>query len=128
MLKAFDNDAGTKWLDFSPQGSWIQYAYAAGISGKLTAYTITSANDAAERDPADWDLLGSNDGGATWVTVDSRTGVTFSARFQKQTFALSGNPTYKAYRLNIKKVANPAGANSVQLAEIELLGTQVAAP
>ena len=98
-----------------------------GVSGRLTAYTITSANDAPERDPADWDLLGSDDGGATWTTVDSQTGVVFSARFQKQkqTFSLRGAPTYKAYRLNVKKVANPASAVAVQLAEIELLGTQV---
>jgi probable HAF family extracellular repeat protein len=125
MAKAFDNQAGTKWLDFSPQGSWIQYAYAAGISGRLSSYTITSANDAPERDPMDWQLLGSNDGGTTWTAADSRTGETFGARFQKRSFSLSGAPTYKAYRLNITKVQNPSSANSVQLAEIELIGQQV---
>lgn len=123
--KVFNNQSGTKWLDFAPQGSWLQYTYAAGLSGRLTAYTLTSAGDAAERDPADWQLLGSNDDGATWATVDSRVGVTFSERNQKQKFTLSSTAIYKAYRLNITKVANPASANSVQLAQLELLGQQV---
>ena len=121
----FDNQQGTKWLDFSPQGSWVQYAYAAGISGRLTGYTLTSAGDAPERDPADWQLLGSNDGGSTWVTVDSRTGVTFSDRAQKLAFTVSGSPTYKAYRLNIAKVLDASRATCVQLAELELLGQLV---
>ena len=125
--KLFDNQRDSKWLDMSPQGSWVQYTYAAGIAGRLTGYTLTSANDAPERDPADWQLQGSNDGGATWTTVDTRTGITFGERFQKLSFTVTGTPTYKAYRLNITKVSNPSSANSVQLAEIELLGQQVSA-
>lgn len=123
--KLFDNQSGTKWLDFSAQGSWVQYTYAAGIAGRLSSYTLTSAGDAPERDPADWQLQGSSDGGATWATVDSRAGVTFSERLQKQKFTVSGTPTYKAYRLNITKTLNPQSASCVQLAEIELLGQQV---
>jgi hypothetical protein len=127
--KAFDNQSGTKWLDFTSAGAtWIQYAYAAGSAGRLTSYSITSANDSPERDPADFQLLGSNDGGKTFTTVDSRTGVSFSGRFQKQTFAVSGSPTFKAYRLNITKVQNPAAANCTQIGDIELLGQLVAAP
>lgn len=121
----FNNQSGTKWLDFSPQGSWVQYAYAAGIAGRLTSYTLTSAGDAPERDPANWQLQGSNDGGATFVTVDSRTGVSFSARYQKLAFTVSGAPTYKAYRLNITKVLDPSAATCVQLAQLELMGQQV---
>lgn len=127
--KAFDNQSGSKWLDFySAQGTWIQYAYAAGSAGRLTGYSITSANDTPERDPADFQLLGSNDGGWTFTTVDSRTGITFRDRFQKQTFALSGSPTFKAYRLNITKVQNSAAASCLQIADIELLGQLVSAP
>jgi hypothetical protein len=122
----FDNQAGTKWLDLSPTGSWVQYAYAAGIAGRLTGYTLTSGGDAPERDPATWQLVGSNDGGSTWVTVDSQTSVTFSSRLQKLSFTVTGAPAYKAYRLNIASVFSPSTANCVQLAEIELLGQQVA--
>lgn len=123
--KLFDNQSGTKWLDFSPGGSWVQYTYAAGIAGRLSSYTLTSAGDAPERDPTDWQLLGSSDGGATWAMVDSRVGIAFSQRNQKLPFTVSGTPTYKAYRLNITKILNSATASSVQLAELELLGQQV---
>jgi hypothetical protein len=125
--RLFDNQRDSKWLDFSPQGSWVQYSYAPGIAGRLTGYTLTSAGDAPERDPADWQLQGSNDGGSSWVTVDTRTGVTFAERHQKQAFTVSGSPTYKAYRLNITKVLDASRANCVQLAEFELLGQQVSA-
>ncbi len=95
------------------------------VVGHCASNTLTSAGDALERDPTDWQLQGSNDGGANWTTVDSRTGVTFSERLQKQKFTVSGTPMYKAHRLNITKVLDASKANCVQLAEVELLGQLV---
>jgi len=123
----FDNLSDSKWLDLSPQGSWIQYNYAPGICGQICAYTLTSANDCPERDPSDWQLLGSNDDGASWDTVDTQAGVIFDERFQRRSFVLGSKPCYKAYRLNITQVADPSCANSVQLADMELLGQRVQA-
>ena len=125
-VNAFDNSLSTKWLDFAnaypaTRSSWIQYQYANGLQRVVTNYTITSANDAPERDPANWTLLGSNDGN-TWVTLDIRTGQVFSSRFQKLAFSIVAPAAYNYYRLRIDSVANPATANSVQLSEIELLG------
>jgi PKD repeat protein len=125
---AFDNSNSTKWLDFAnanpgTRASWIQYRYANDARQVVTSYTITSANDAPSRDPASWQLLGSNDGGATWSVLDQRTGETFSSRFQKRSFTISNSQAFNIYRLQIDSVANPSSANSVQLAEIELLGT-----
>ncbi len=125
---AFDNNTATKWLDFanaypSTRSSWIQYQYANGKQCIVTNYTITSANDAPERDPAAWRLLGSNDGGATWATLDIRTDQVFTARFQKQAFACANTTAYNLYRLQIDVVANPTIANSVQLSEIELIAS-----
>ena len=124
--KAFDNSDTTKWLDLSPlnnRASWIQYQYASGKKSVVTEYTITSANDSSERDPKNWNLLGSNDGGSTWTTIDSRTGQTFSARFQKRSFSAANATAYNIYLLDILSVANPSSANSMQLAEIEFIGT-----
>jgi hypothetical protein len=124
--QAFDNSTSTKWLDFSTlpnKASWIQYQYASGKTSVVTEYTLTSANDAPERDPKDWNLLGSNDGGSTWVTLDSRTNQSFSARYQELSFSAVNSTAYNIYRLEITSVANPSTANSVQLAEIELIGT-----
>ncbi len=127
MLKAFDNLTSTKWLDFanantSTRASWIQYQYVSGKKYVVTQYTITSANDSPERDPGSWQLLGSNDGGATWVTLDSRSGETFASRFLKKTYSFTNAVAYNVYRLNILSVATPGSANAVQLAEIELIG------
>lgn len=126
--KAFDNSVSTKWLDFAnsypaTRSSWIQYQYANGMRYLVTRYTITSANDAPARDPANWRLLGSNDGGTNWTTLDIRSNQVFATRFQKQSFSVTNNAAYNLYRLQIDSVANPASANSVQLAEFELIGT-----
>lgn len=123
--RAFDNQIGSKWLGFAAQ-NWIQYSYAAGIAGRLTSYTLTSGNDSPERDPTDFRLMGSNDG-QTFTTVETRTGVTFSARLQKQTFTLGTPSTFNTYRLVINKVAG-GQSTMVQLTEIELLGQQVSSP
>jgi hypothetical protein len=127
MAKAFDNNNTTKWLDFSPSGSWIQYQYAFDKRSVVTSYTLTSANDSPERDPKNWNLLGSNDGGATWVTLDTRTNQTFASRFQKLSFSFTNSTAYNIYRLEITALNGP-NPNSVQLAEIELIGTPPAPP
>jgi len=126
---AFDNTTGTKWLDFaanypSTRQSWIQYQYTNGQHYIITGYTITSANDAAtfpERNPADWRLLGSNNGGASWVSLDIRTNQVFTANFQKRTYNFTNATAFNVYRFQIDRVANPAQAVAMQLDELEFL-------
>ena len=120
--KAFDGDVNTKWLDFATT-SWIQYRYADDAVATVTQYAITSANDTPARDPMDWELWGSNDEGMTWDLLDSKTDVTFPNRFQRRVFTVSSSGAYNVYRLNITAIADAGTANSVQLAEIELLET-----
>ncbi|HEY4415503.1 MAG TPA: hypothetical protein VGO57_07415, partial [Verrucomicrobiae bacterium] len=86
------------------------------------AYALTSANDFQQRDPQDWRLLGSNDGGKTWTTLDKRTNEFFSERHQRRIFNVSNTNAFNIYRLQIDLVRKPKSANCVQLAEIELLG------
>lgn len=115
---AIDGDQNTKWLTFSPTGSLtMQLAEPAAI----TSYSLTSANDFPDRDPAGWTLQGSADG-QTWTDLDSRTGETFADRFQTRDFEFDGTEfnnaeAYPQFRLDI--TAN-AGAESIQLADIEL--------
>jgi len=71
--KVFDNNSATKWLDFSPASSWIQYQYAFDKRSVVMEYTLTSANDFNQRDPMNWNILGSNNNGASWVSGDGET-------------------------------------------------------
>jgi hypothetical protein len=124
MAKAFDNLTSTKWLDFSPdanRASWIQYMYPGTETHVVTQYTITSANDAVERDPYNWRLYGI-DGAGNAILLDTRTAQTFSGRFVKNTYTITNSTAYRGYRLQIDSVLTPSTANSVQLSEIEFIG------
>ncbi len=119
--EAFDGNVNTKWLCFFPIGSWVQYEYPDDAAATVTEYAITSANDAKQRDPKGWKLLGSNDGGKTWHTLDSRSDELFTSRFQKRVFSVTNPGDYNIYRLKFTAVRDePGTANSVQIAEIEL--------
>jgi signal transduction histidine kinase len=85
-------------------------------------YALTSANDFPQRDPLDWRLLGSNDGGKTWTPLDARKGELFPERQQRRLFRITNPAGFNTYRLQIDRVRTPGVANSVQLAEIELMG------
>ena len=114
--KAFDGQSSTKWLAFAST-AWLQYAYPAPSTAFVTSYALTSANDSPGRDPRNWQLLGSNDGSA-WITLDTRSNQTFSARFQRQLYTVASPAAYAYYRLNI---TSNNGEPNTQLAELELL-------
>jgi signal transduction histidine kinase len=85
-------------------------------------YGLTSANDFPQRDPQDWRLLGSNDEGTHWTTLDVRKGELFPERQQRRIFKLASPAAFNVYRLQIDQVRDPASANSMHVAEIEPLG------
>ena len=88
----------------------------------ICQYALTSANDFPQRDPQDWRLLASNDGGKTWTTLDVRHGEIFQDRQQRKLYHLANQAAFETYRLEIDKVREPDQVNSVQLAELELMG------
>ncbi len=113
--KAVDGDENSKWLTFASSG-WLRVNFGSAVVVKR--YALTSANDAPERDPRDFQVQGSNDGGASWTTIDTQTGQSFDQRFQTKIFEVPSNSTaYSAFRLNVS--ANQSGG-IVQLAEFRL--------
>lgn len=127
--EAFDNHDSTKWLDFADnfpdtRSTWIQFQYANDNKYKVFTYTLTSANDAPERDPTEWYLLGKNDTTSTvkWDTLTMEYDAEFFERFEKQEFVVNTPGLYNIYRLAIVAVYDPSTANSMQIAEIELIG------
>ena len=96
-------------------------AQATSSGRELTGYALTAAPDAPQRDPRDWRLLGSKDGGKTWDTLDVRLNEIFSARLQRQVFTLTKPVQYPVYRLQIDAVPGGSGADAIQLSELEPL-------
>src|SRR5690606_24870822 len=82
----FDGNPETKYLLGSFGGNWMQVEPNEPTAAN--AYTLTSANDAVERDPIDWTLTASDDG-ENWVTLDSKSGEEFTSRFQQRVFWIS---------------------------------------
>lgn len=94
-----DGNSQTKlFVNWDPKNFTVTYELAQATAAG--AYTITSANDAEDRDPADWNLQGSLDND-NWVTLDTRTNQVFEERFQQKVFRFSNTVAYKFYRLNI---------------------------
>ena len=122
---ALDNNINTKWLSFIPNGTFYQIQFNGGAQNAVNTYTITSANDAVERDPYRWTLSGSNDG-TNFTVVDAQSAQTFSNRLQTQKFLVGNTQAYNYYRFDfLTKLGagalNPGTPNSIQIAEIELL-------
>jgi signal transduction histidine kinase len=100
----------------------IAQAASLPVAKVIQRYALTSANDFPQRDPQDWRLLASNDGGKTWATLDVRTNEFFQDRHQRRMFVFTNDTAFSLYRLQIDRVRNPAAADAVQLAQIEPLG------
>jgi hypothetical protein len=128
---ATDDDIGTKYLHFKgetePTGFQIEPASGASI---VTGLTLTTANDAIERDPISYELSGSNESiDGPYTLIASGDIVDFAQetalpRFTMNATAISfdNDVAYKYYQVMFPAVRDPGSANSMQIAEVELLG------
>jgi hypothetical protein len=131
----------SKWLGYGsdgnnaapftgPQAFIVTPALGKTIVSVLRFYT---ANDTEGRDPADYTLEGSNNGGQTWTPIAGSALALPAARnaaalpldpltqnLQEVRFANSA--AYLSYRWTVNNVKDNAGVHSLQIAEIELLG------
>jgi hypothetical protein len=95
--KLIDNNIDTKFFtgDYK-QGFWLQLQFNEAVA--VSVYTITSGNDAHERDPKSWELQGSADG-MGWTNLDTQTDITFSDFKQTKRFEFDNTTGYKYYRV-----------------------------
>ncbi|MGO1318339.1 MAG: discoidin domain-containing protein, partial [Cellulomonadaceae bacterium] len=125
--KLADANPSTKWLAPSTTG-WAMYRFAEPVS--FDSYTLTSGNDAPERDPRDFTIEGSNNG-STWTVIDTRTNESFASRGLTKTYELDApSAEYTQIRMRITRVD---GTQNLQLAGWELFdsassGTVVPGP
>lgn len=121
--KAFDNNPGTKYLNFDK--------YNAGVTIKLNAgrvvkgFTLTTANDFPGRDPTSYKLYGSNDG-VTWTLIQQGALALSNDRFATSAeIAVTNTTAYAFYYIFFPttKAGDGCGldCNSMQIAEITFI-------
>jgi hypothetical protein len=128
---ALDDDVSTKFLHFrgevSPTGFVVEPAMGATV---VTGLTLTTANDAEPRDPASYEISGSNesiDGPYELIAAGDLVDFTQEAVWPR--FTMNATPitfgntvAYKYYQVLFPTVRDAGSANSMQIAEVELLG------
>ena len=114
-INAFDNNPNTKYLNFDKQNAGVTVKLSQGRVVKK--FTITTANDAVERDPASYKLYGSNDG-VNWVLLSEGPLSLSNNRFTvSDEIAVANTNAYVYYFIKFPSIKNDSG-NSVQVAEV----------
>jgi len=101
-LKVIDDDPNTKFFQAGFAGDlWIKFEFNTPVLAG--AYTMTSGNDAWDRDPKNWSLQGSTDN-IKWITLHTinKTQWASNERKKKILYFFDNNESYKFYRLSIK--------------------------
>ncbi|HKG05042.1 MAG TPA: basic secretory protein-like protein [Pedobacter sp.] len=114
-LKLVDNDLSTKFLTYSYSSSF--YMQMEFPEAKLIAsYSLTSGDDADDRDPENWTISGSADG-TEWIDLSTMYYEFFPERKQLKRYYFKNPKAYKYYRL---KVRGNRGSDLFQLTEWRL--------
>ena len=141
------NGTTSKWLGYGsdgnntapfvpPQGIVITPALGSTIVSVIRFYP---ANDVEGRDPSEFTLDGSNDGGASWTPIVTRALALPAARnaaalainpltLNLQEVRFNNTSAYASYRLNFTSLKDAANVNSMQIGEIEILGLPAPVP
>ena len=126
-----DNDIETKFLHFKgelePTG--VQVAPAVGPT-VVTGLALTTANDSPERDPASFEVYGSNESiDGPYELIAAGDVVDFIGEVEYPRFTMNETAiefdnavAYTYYQILFPTVRDAGGANSMQIAEIELIG------
>lgn len=133
------NDIGQKYLNFLDISSGFSVTPSANPDGQpVVGIRIYTANDAEARDPASFQLAGSNDGlDGPWMFISSNNLALPEGRNPggdglaippagnmdafHQTFLFENDMTFDHYQVIFPTLKDAVGANSMQVAEVELL-------
>jgi hypothetical protein len=119
VANAIDNQP-TKYLNFDRVNTGFTVTPRVGLS-IVQGLTLTSANDAPDRDPGTYTLEGSYDG-VNFTSISSGSVPTYTARFQKKTILFDNSTPYLIYRL-IFPTTQGNSTCCMQVSEVELLGS-----
>ena len=132
---------GQKYLNFKDvnSGVLITPSFNGGGGSIVTGMTLWAANDAVERDPASYELYGTNaaigagpyplagftliSSGALALPASRNAGGGAALDINNsQTVAFGNSSSYSSYLVLFPTVKNAGAANSMQIAEIQLDG------
>ncbi len=125
-----DNNSNTKYLHFGGQNSSTGFQVAPNAhTVPVTALVFTTANDAPERDPVSYELYGSNTSiSGPYELIASGEIVDFKQDIPWPRYTPNNTPVifpndkiYTCYQVMFPNVRYPSGANSMQIAEVDLL-------
>ncbi|CAI9102617.1 OLC1v1000917C4 [Oldenlandia corymbosa var. corymbosa] len=124
---AFDGTRMSKWEEPNgATGCWIIYKLLGDPLYKIVAYELMSANDAPERDPAEWVLEASQDGGSSWHILDKQTAQKFEERFQRKLFKInSPGISANTFRFRFTSVRDPKSTSRFQIGSIDLYSSEL---
>ncbi|KAI9184912.1 hypothetical protein LWI28_002424 [Acer negundo] len=119
---AFDGTRLSKWEEPNgARGCWLMYKLPDNQMHELVAYELRSANDVPERDPKDWVVEGSNDGGSSWHVLDKQTSQMFGNRFQRKTYKIKSTGFLSnAFRFRFLAVRDVNSNSRFQIGSIDL--------
>jgi hypothetical protein len=131
-----DNDVTTKYLHFKGETEPTGFQVTPMLGSTLvTGLTFTTANDAPERDPIAFELYGSNESiDGPYELIAAGEIADFNQVDAWPRFTMNATPiefentvAYEHYQVLFPAVRNPDEANSMQIAEVELIGVPVVA-
>jgi hypothetical protein len=127
--QAIDDQITTKYLHFKGEVEPTGFRVSPKVGPTVvTGLRLSTANDAVERDPVAWELSGSNEsinGPYTPIAKGPLTdfvgGLWPRRTWNATPITFANTVSYKHYQLMLTPVSNPGAANSMQIAEVELL-------
>jgi hypothetical protein len=129
VTKVIDTLGTTKYLNFGKENSGFIVTPAAG-SPAVSFFQLTTANDAPGRDPASWELYGTNDAitsaphgvgdGENWTLLGSGSLSLPDTRGTLGPLVTVPNTTaYASYRMVFPTLKSAATVDSMQVAEVQ---------
>ena len=145
LINGLIGGGGEKYLNFAKTNTGIVVTPTAGggLPSVVTSMELWVANDANERDPASYQLFGSNaainlgaDIALNDFTLISEGGLALpldrdnanDATGFSQVVSIDNSDAYSTYMLVFPTIRNEGATNSMQLSEVQLEGTFVPEP
>ncbi len=130
--------AAGKYLHFGKAGTGLIVKPSVGMS-VIDSFSILTANDAPERDPASYSIYGTNDAitsadnstgtAENWTLIQSGAlALTDTRNADSGPMSITNSAAYSAYKIVFNTLKNEGTANSMQVGDIQFFGTLVPEP